>query len=270
MPSATTTPAGLSRYRRPPTTRHLSCAWSTPALLCRSTWSNACSCHSPGSTTAPAMMALASVSPWCRPSPASTTEACRLPLCRPGVSTSSSACRDGSHSPARLRSRPLLDPACQQFHDFGDARGPHLRPAGRRVNPAQISLAVKLSQGVEERRGRRIGLKRGRDVVGEIGALRAFGLQFNNHLITDCDAGVPHPHRIQGEHPPVAVRRDRPAQISVAVSSGYRLDPPANGVVSLSAPYLVGVEWNHNDRLALGIRADMSIEPLSAHGFQPA
>jgi len=68
----------------------------------------------------------------------------------------------------------FFDPGRQQIHDFGDADRAQLRPPFRRIDPAQVGLAVELREGVPERRGGRIGLKRGRDVRGEIAALRAF------------------------------------------------------------------------------------------------
>jgi alpha-1,2-mannosyltransferase len=68
----------------------------------------------------------------------------------------------------------FFDPGRQQVHDLGDARRAQLRPPFRCLDPPQVALAVELREGVPERRGRRIGLKRGRDVRGEIAALRAF------------------------------------------------------------------------------------------------
>jgi alpha-1,2-mannosyltransferase len=69
---------------------------------------------------------------------------------------------------------PLLDARGEQVGDLGDARGAHVRPPFSRVDPAEVGLAVELRQRVPERRGLRIGLKRGGDVVGEIPALRSF------------------------------------------------------------------------------------------------
>ncbi|HEY7259862.1 MAG TPA: glycosyltransferase 87 family protein [Trebonia sp.] len=68
----------------------------------------------------------------------------------------------------------FFDPGRQQVHDLGDTHRAQLRPPFRRIDPPQVGLAVELREGIPERRGGRIGLKRGRDVRGEIAALRAF------------------------------------------------------------------------------------------------
>jgi len=68
----------------------------------------------------------------------------------------------------------FFDPGRQQAHDLGDALRAQLRPPFGRIDPSQVGLAVELREGIPERRRGRIGLKRGRDVRGEITALRAF------------------------------------------------------------------------------------------------
>jgi len=62
-PSATTSPAAPCPSRPPPTTARPWCESSTPARSYHPGRSNACSCRSPGSTTAPATMASVSASP---------------------------------------------------------------------------------------------------------------------------------------------------------------------------------------------------------------
>ena len=87
-----------------------------------------------------------------------------------------------------LRPWPLLDTGREQVYYLGDARRTQVRPAGRPIDPAQVGLAVKLRQRVEERRGGRVGLERSGDVIGEVAALRAFRRQFNDQIGADCDA----------------------------------------------------------------------------------
>jgi alpha-1,2-mannosyltransferase len=73
-----------------------------------------------------------------------------------------------------LRSRAFLDPGGEQVHDLGDASRAQVGAAFGRLDPAEVGLAVELRQRVPERGGGRIGFKRGRDVLGEIPALRTF------------------------------------------------------------------------------------------------
>jgi hypothetical protein len=47
----------------------------------------------------------------------------------------------------------LFDPGREQVDHLGDARRPQRRLAGRRIDIAQIRLAVELRQRVEEGRG---------------------------------------------------------------------------------------------------------------------
>ena len=73
-----------------------------------------------------------------------------------------------------LGPRALLDPGREQVNDLGDADRAQVGAALGRVDPAQVGPAVELGERVPERGGALIGLKRGRDVPGEIAALRTF------------------------------------------------------------------------------------------------
>jgi len=77
----------------------------------------------------------------------------------------------------------LLDPGRQQIYHLSDARGTQVWPPGRRVDPAEVGLAVELRQRVEERGSVRVGLQRRGDVIGKIAALRTFRRQFNEHIV---------------------------------------------------------------------------------------
>ncbi|MFZ0082421.1 MAG: hypothetical protein WAL13_25240 [Trebonia sp.] len=76
----------------------------------------------------------------------------------------------------------FLDPRREQVHDLDDADRAQVRPAGRRVDPAEISLEIELRQRVPERRGGRVGRQRSGSVLGEIAALRAFRVQLDGHV----------------------------------------------------------------------------------------
>jgi alpha-1,2-mannosyltransferase len=73
-----------------------------------------------------------------------------------------------------LGPRALLDPGREEVNDLGDAGRAQVRAPLGRVDPAQVGLAVELGERVPERGRGRIGLKRRRDVAGEIAALRTF------------------------------------------------------------------------------------------------
>jgi hypothetical protein len=72
----------------------------------------------------------------------------------------------------RSRSWPLLDPGREEVHDLSNARRADLRPAGGRVDPAEVGLAVELRQRVEERRRGRVSRERSGDVLSQIGAVQ--------------------------------------------------------------------------------------------------
>ena len=80
---------------------------------------------------------------------------------------------------------PFFDPRREQAGDLRNAGRAQIRPAGGRINPAQVSLAVKLCQRIEECARRRVSRERRGDIVREITALRTFGGQLDSHLIAD-------------------------------------------------------------------------------------
>src|SRR5215471_17599803 len=168
-----------------------------------------------------------------------------------------------SHPYTLLRSRPLFDPGREQVHHFSDALGPHVRPTRCRIDPPQVGLAVELGQGVEERRSFRVGLECRRDIAGQVAALRAFWLEFHDHLIADRDARITHPHRVDGEDPLVAVCREPAAKSPAAARTGYRLDRPAHGMESFGTPALILVKRNGNHRPVAGVNSDVTTELLS-------
>ncbi len=140
----------------------------------------------------------------------------------------------------RSRSWPLVEPGREEVHDLSDARRADLRPAAGRIDPAEVGLAVELRQRVEERRRGRVSRERSGGVLSQIGALRTFRRQLDDHLIAGHDAYIAHPRRAQGERPFAAARRKRHA------------DPPAAGrpvgrVLSFGAPHFAWVERNHDN-----------------------
>src|SRR5205823_3584133 len=96
----------------------------------------------------------------------------------------------------------LLDSSGQEIDHRGDPRGAQLWMAFGAVDPAKVGTAVKLGEGVEERGGGRVGLERGRDVVGEVVALRALRGQDDVDPITGSQAAGPPPGRAE-YHTPV-------------------------------------------------------------------
>ena len=66
------------------------------------------------------------------------------------------------------RAWPFLDPRREQADDLGDAGRAQIRPAGGRVDPAKVGLAVELRQRIEECGRRRVSRERRGNIVGEI------------------------------------------------------------------------------------------------------
>src|SRR5205823_9481449 len=135
-----------------------------------------------------------------------------------------------------------------------------LRPAGGRIDPAQIRLAVELRQRVEEcRRSRVLGQRRS-DVVGQIAALRTLRRQLDDRLAADHDRRIAYPQRAHRESPPAGARRNRPAYPAA-------VDSAAHGMPGLGAPYLVWVERDRDNRAATRTSSDQGAKPLSSHGL---
>jgi hypothetical protein len=160
----------------------------------------------------------------------------------------------------RSRSWPLLDPGREQVYYLSDARRPQAWPAGRRIDPAQVGLAVELRQRAEERRGGRAGLERSGDVIGKIAALRAFRRQLNDHIVAYCDTRIAQPRRAHAERPSAAARRNPPADPPA-------VDRAAYGMPSFATPRLVWVKRNHDNRAATRTSSDVGTEPLNAQGL---
>jgi hypothetical protein len=153
----------------------------------------------------------------------------------------------------------LLDPGREQIYHLSDTRSTQVWPAGCRVDPAEVGLAVELRQRVEERRSGRVGLQRRGDVIGKIAALRAFRRQFDDHIIVGRDAGIAHPHRAHRERPSAAVPCNRPADLPAVDRSPCRMG-------GFGAPHLVWVKRNHDNPAAAGTSSDVGAESLNTHG----
>jgi hypothetical protein len=157
-----------------------------------------------------------------------------------------------------LRSRTLFDARRQQIDHLSDAGGTHVRSAARRIDPAQVGLAVELRQGIEECARLGAGRERRGDIVGKISALRTFRGQFNGHLAADRHTQSQQALRCQGQHPS-AVGRQEPGPDPVAV------DRAGNGMVSLSAPRLIRVERHRDYGIVARTGGNERAETLCAH-----
>jgi hypothetical protein len=133
-----------------------------------------------------------------------------------------------------------------------------IRPAARRIDPAEIGPAVELREGIEECARRRAGRERRGDIVGEITALRAFRGQFNGHLVADRDAHAQQALRRQGQNPSAAGRHEPCADPPA-------IDRAADGMVGLGAPRLIRVERHRDDRAVPGTGRNDGAEALCAH-----
>ena len=153
---------------------------------------------------------------------------------------------------------PFFDPRGEQADDLSNARLAQIGPAGGRINPAQVSLAVKLRQCIEERGRRRVSRERRTDIVGKITALRTFRGQLDSHLITDRDPHADQALRGQRQHPSAAGRHEPGANPAAA-------DRAADRMIGLSTPRLIWVEWHRDDRAVPGTGGDDGAETLRTH-----
>jgi hypothetical protein len=92
--------------------------------------------------------------------------------------------------------------ASQQGDHLRDPRSPQLRPALRRIDPPQVSLAVEGREGVPERSRIRMGCQSLRDVVGQVIPRRAFEAQLGGYLGRLGETGVLAPESADGENQP--------------------------------------------------------------------
>jgi hypothetical protein len=156
--------------------------------------------------------------------------------------------------------RPFFDPVCQQACYLCNAVRAEVRPAGRRVDVAEVRLAVELRERVEERPGGGVRRECDGEVLGQIAALRAFRRQFNGRIAAGRNARGKHPRRVQGERPAAGIRCQRhphPAPV----------DRAAHVVDRLGAPGLVRVKRNHHDGVTAGILGDPDAEPPDVHNL---
>ena len=82
---------------------------------------------------------------------------------RPGIPAARGPGRSVTYARAgqpASRPWPFFDSRREQAEDFSNAGRAQVRPAGGRVNPAQVSLAVKLRQRIEECARRRVSRER--------------------------------------------------------------------------------------------------------------
>ena len=161
--------------------------------------------------------------------------------------------------PLRRRPGPLLDPCREQVYHLSDTGRAQVWAPGRRIDPAQVGLAVKLRQRVEEGGRLGAGLQRRADVVGKISALRALWRQFNSHILASGHVRIAHPHRGQRKRPSPAARRDHPADPPAVDRSAYRM-------LRFGTPELIGVERHRDNPAATRTRSNAGTEPLKAHG----
>jgi hypothetical protein len=152
----------------------------------------------------------------------------------------------------------LFDPRREQVDYLSDPGRTDIRPAGGRIDPAEIGLAVELRQSIEKGARCRAGRERCGDIVGEITALRTFRGQFNGHVVADRDADAQHALRSQGQHPSTAGGHE-PCPDPPAVNCA------ADGMVGLSTPRLIRVKRHRDDRAIPRTGGDDRAETLCEH-----
>jgi hypothetical protein len=156
----------------------------------------------------------------------------------------------------RSRSWLLLDPGLEQVYDLSSARRAQLWPPGGSVDLAGVGLAVELRQ--RSKNAAAAGLASSAAAMSSTRSLRCGPSgPVRRPRRPDCDIGVAHPRRGQGERSAAAARLDLPA------------DPVVNragdGMLGFGAPRLVRVKRHRDNRAASRTSSNVGAGPLDAH-----